>query len=269
MTMRMIVTGAAGGIGRAVATLAAQRHEGCSLALVDRDKGVLDEVADRVGALGARAVAIAADLATVDGPADAVRAAEQAFGGVDALVSNAGIGGLAALKDIAAEDWDRVFAVNARATLLLAQAAYGSLAAVGGSIVATTSVSARFPTPPMGAYSPAKAALLMLVKQLALEWGPAGIRVNCVAPGPTDTPLTFTAFGDQENPKAVANRAFRESQIPLRKIGRPEDIARAVLFLAGPDASHVTGTEITVDGGLSLALMPATGTGKTPRHSAD
>jgi NAD(P)-dependent dehydrogenase (short-subunit alcohol dehydrogenase family) len=80
--------------------------------------------------------------------------------------------------------------------------------------------------------------------------------------------LTFTAFGDKENSKAVANRAFRESQIPLRKIGRPEDIAQAVLFLAGPDASHVTGTEITVDGGLSLALMPATGTGKTPRHSA-
>jgi NAD(P)-dependent dehydrogenase (short-subunit alcohol dehydrogenase family) len=96
----------------------------------------------------------------VEGPADAVASAECELGGLDVLVSNAGIGAGAALKDLSIEDWDRVFAVNTRATWLLAKAAYGSLADARGSIVATTSISARFPTPPTGPYSPAKAALL-------------------------------------------------------------------------------------------------------------
>ena len=263
--MRLMVTGAAGGIGRAVAVLAAGRYGDCSVALVDRDEDGMEQVAGELAAVDARVVTITADLTTVDGPADAVAAAERELGGLDVLVSNAGIGASSALKDLPVEDWDRVFAVNTRATWLLAKAAYGSLAESRGSIVATTSISARFPTPPMGPYSPAKAALLMLVKQLALEWGPVGIRANCVAPGPTDTPLTFRSFGDPEDAAAADNRAYRESQIPLRRIGTPEDVARAVLFLAGPDAAHVTGTEITVDGGLTLALMPATGTGRTPR----
>ncbi|MEU7812190.1 SDR family oxidoreductase [Pseudonocardia sp. NPDC049154] len=259
--MRLLVTGAGGGIGGAVARLATARYEGAVIALVDRDKSLLDETAQAVTAGGGRPVVVQSDLSTVEGPAEAVRAAEQELGGIDALVSNAGLGGGGPLHSLDVESWDQVFAVNTRATWLLAKAAYPALVASRGSVVATTSISARHPTPPMGAYSPSKAALLMLVKQLALEWGPDGVRVNAVAPGPTDTGLTFAAFGNAADEAAVENRRYRESLIPMRRIGHPDDVAEAVLWLSGPGAAQVTGNEITVDGGLSQALMPVTGGG--------
>jgi NAD(P)-dependent dehydrogenase (short-subunit alcohol dehydrogenase family) len=120
----------------------------------------------------------------------------------------------------------------------------------------TTSISGHFPTPRAGAYSTSKAALLMLVKQLALEWGPDGIRVNCVSPGPVDTAMTFRSFGDPDDPLARERRQYRESLAPLRKLGQPQEVAEAVVFLAGPGASHIAGAELTVDGGASLATMP-------------
>lgn len=132
--------------------------------------------------LGARCITVGSDLAAADQPVEAVRTAECAFGGLDVLVSNAGVSGGAPLKDLAVEDYDTAFAVNARAAWLLAKTAYPSLARSRGAIVVTTSISGHFPTPRAGAYSASKAALLMLVKQLALEWGPDGIRVNCVSP---------------------------------------------------------------------------------------
>ncbi|MEJ2870510.1 SDR family oxidoreductase [Actinomycetospora sp. OC33-EN08] len=264
--MRLVVTGAGGGIGGTVARMATERFDGAAIALVDRDEDSLRDTARAVTAGGGRAVVVPADLSAVVGPADAVRAAEQELGGIDALFSNAGLGDGGPLRTLDVESWERIFAVNVRATWLLAKAAYPALVASRGSIVATTSVSARQPTPPMGAYSPSKAALLMLVKQLALEWGPDGVRVNAVAPGPTDTGLTFSAFGDTSNEAAVENRRHRESLIPLRRIGRAEDVAEAVLWLIGSAAAHVTGTEITVDGGVSQALMPVVGGGSGQGH---
>ncbi|HVW44676.1 MAG TPA: SDR family oxidoreductase [Amycolatopsis sp.] len=257
--MRYLITGAAGGIGRAVAALAATGAEPASLLLVDRDKAALDRAVAALRAQGATAVAFAADLADPSAPEAAVDAAVAEFGGLDTVVSNAGVLLGGALQDLDMAAYDTTFAVNTRATWLLGKAAFAELRRSRGSIVATASVSATHPTPPAGMYSPSKAALLMLVRQMALEWGRYGIRANCVSPGPTDTPLTDASFGPGATGEAARNRAYRESLIPLRRIGRPEDVAAAVIFLAGAAAAQITGVDLKVDGGLSLALMPVTG----------
>jgi glucose 1-dehydrogenase len=261
-SMRYLITGAGSGIGRAVAGLAAKAVDATrpvSLALVDRDRDALDRAATELSGLGARCLPLVADLSDADAPGDAVRAAVAELGGLDALVSNAGITAAAPLEDLDLESYERTFAINTRATWLLAKAAFPALRDSRGSIVATASISATNPTPPLGMYSPSKAALLMIIRQLALEWGRYGIRANCVSPGPTDTGLTRNSFGDPANDAARANREYREATTPLRKIARADDIAEAILFLAGPRAAHVTGVDLPVDGGIVNAVMPLAG----------
>ncbi|GAC1577176.1 MAG: SDR family oxidoreductase [Novosphingobium sp.] len=260
--MRVIVTGAASGIGRAVAELLAAGdllagpHQ---LLLSDRDGAGLNAV---IGSIGPAAAACVADLSTLDCGDTIIAAALAHMGGLDAVVSNAGISAGGALVDLAADDFDRVFAINARASWALAKAAHPHLAASRGAFVATASMSATQPTPGLGFYSSSKAALLMLVRQLALEWGADGIRCNTVSPGPTYTAMTKAGYDDP------ARRAHREAMIPLGKLGLPEDVAQAILFLIGPHASHITGIDIVVDGGMSNNLMPATGGGTGQKPSS-
>lgn len=256
MGRRILVTGAASGIGRSVALLAATREPDLSLGLVDRDPVGLTTLAEEVTALGVRCVTVAADLATAKDPVRAVREVERELGGIDVLISNAGSTRPGTLLDTQVEDWQWSFDLNARATWLMAKAAYEALVGSGGSIVVTTSISGHHPTPNAGAYSVSKAALLMLVRHLALEWGPDGVRVNSVSPGPVDTSLTHASFGDPVDARARERRRQRESLAPLRKIGTADEVAEVVLFLAGAAASHVTGADIPVDGGLGLTLMP-------------
>ena len=260
--MRYLVTGGGSGIGQAVATLAVKQAPDpsqVSVALVDRNQETLDAVAQALSQLGAHVLAIPADLADPESPGKAVAAAVSDFGGLDVVASIAGITAVAPLEELDLETYERTFAINTRATWLLGKAAYPALRESRGSIVAIASISATYPTPPLGAYSPSKAALLMIIKQMALEWGPVGIRANCVSPGPTDTALTLGAFGDATSATARANRAHREGIIPLRKIGKAEDVAQAVLFLAGPLAGQITGVDLVVDGGLTQTLMPMAG----------
>jgi glucose 1-dehydrogenase len=132
------------------------------------------------------------------------------------------------------------------------------LKASRGAIVATASISATQPTPPHGAYSASKAALVMLIKQMAYEFGPDGIRCNCVSPGMIHTGMTNSVYSDP------TLRAERASQIPLRRVGDPEDVAAVVAFLAGPAAGYVTGVDLIVDGGVSTALMPTMRRGAVP-----
>jgi NAD(P)-dependent dehydrogenase (short-subunit alcohol dehydrogenase family) len=122
-----------------------------------------------------------------------------------------------------------------------------------------SSISASQPTPPHGAYSPSKAALVMLVRQMAYEWGPDGIRCNCVSPGMTHTGMTDQVYSDPQR------RAERASHIPLRRVGDPIDIARVVAFLISPDAGYVTGVDLPVDGGVQTALMPTLRGAAVPR----
>lgn len=257
--MRVVITGAASGIGRAVAELLSAAKSGHRLLLTDRDAAGLRGVAQAIGPAAAECVA---DLASPDCGERIVAAALAHMGGIDAVVSNAGIIAAGALTDLTPADFDRIYAINTRATWALAKAAHPHLAATRGAFVATASMSANQPTPGLGFYSSSKAALLMLIRQFALEWGKDGIRCNTVSPGPTYTPMTEAGYSDP------ARRAQREAMIPLGKLGMAEDVANAILFLIGPQAAHITGIDILVDGGMSQNLMPATGGGTGQKASS-
>lgn len=251
--MRAIVTGAARGIGRAICLRLARDAAaggGAKLVLSDQRVGDLQAVIAEVQALGGEAIAVAGDIADPALPAEIV-AASAVFGGLDALVSNAGFAIPGPLANYALDDWDKVFAVHVRAPWLLAKAAYPALKASRGAVVVTASVSGTNAQAPLGAYSASKAAALMLVRQLANEWGPDGIRVNAFSPGLTITPGTAAAYAA---PDAHAQRA---SRVPLRRMAEADDMAGVVAFLLSQDAAYVHGVDLLVDGGLSNTVMAA------------
>ncbi len=252
--MKTIITGAASGIGAETA-LKFARAQHAELVLTDRAPEKLARVADEARELGARVETVVADIGDVDAATTIVHTAERAFGGLDVLVSNAGALFGAPLLDLEVDQFDLMFKINTRPTWLLAKAAHPMLSRSFGAIIATGSISGVCATPPLGSYSASKAALIMLVEQMALEWGKDGIRANCVSPGSTLTPLTAEGYADP------ARKAQREAGIPLGRLGRPEDVAEAIFFLASPAARQITGVNLLVDGGMSKALMPATGAG--------
>lgn len=247
--MRALVTGAASGIGRAVclrlARDARERGATARIAAVDVARPALDALAEELRKHDAEALAITADVGTVDGPARAVAEAAGRFGGLDALVSNAGVNRPGRLVDYAVEDWDRLFAVNTRATWLLAKAAHPALRGSRGAIVAIASMSGSNAHANLGAYGPSKAAVIMLVRVLAQELGPDGIRVNSVSPGMVRTGMTAQVYADE---RVAAERA---ALVPLGRVAAPEDIADVVAFLLGPDARYVNGHDLVVDGGVT------------------
>jgi NAD(P)-dependent dehydrogenase (short-subunit alcohol dehydrogenase family) len=252
--MRAIITGAASGIGRACAKALAEasraRKEEPKLLLVDREQAGLAAIASELKRPGSLVVTAVADLALEASAKFIAAHATSELGGLDVLVSNAGVIGKMPLAELSVSDWELSFSVNTRATWLLAKACYPLLSVAGGAIVATASISASQPTPPHGAYSASKAALVMLIRQLAYEWGPQGIRCNCISPGMIHTGMTDAVYSDP------LLRAERARHIPLKRVGTPEDVARVVAFLAGPEAAYVTGVDLAVDGGVQTALMP-------------
>jgi len=264
--MRALVTGAASGIGRATALRLAHDARSAgragSLAIVDvaQATAALDTVAEELRKLDAQPLAIHADMATADGPARAVGEATARFGGLDGLVSNAGINRPGPLLAYSVEDWDAVFNVNTRATWLLAKAAHAALAAAKGAIVVTASMSGSNAHANLGAYAPSKAAVIMLMRVLAQEFGRDGIRVNSVSPGMVRTGMTEKLYQSSE---LAAERA---ALVPLGRVATPEDIADVVAFLLGPDARYVNGHDLVVDGAVSgnfLGRLP--GISQIPR----
>lgn len=257
--MKAIITGAAGGIGYAVAEKfyqqAQAKGEKCQLMLVDINAQALNDAAAKLGQLGVETQCFVGDLSDPAVPESIVAATEKAFKGLDALVSNAGIIGRAFLVDMSVEQFDQTFAINTRATWLLAKAAYPLLKESRGAIVATASVSAVHPTPPLGMYSSSKAALLMLMRQMSVEWGPDGIRCNCVSPGSTHTGMTDSRYSDP----ALREEARKKN--PLHMVAQPEHQASVIAFLVSQEAAYVNGENIIVDGGLQNMLMPASGMG--------
>ena len=253
--MRVIVTGAGGGIGRATCL----RLNQDALSRTGRGAHVLvaDIVAERVDAVcrelleaGAQsAVGHVGDITDPAVCAAIVALAEQRFGGLDVLVNNAGRGKRVPLSELELADWDSVFALNTRAPWLLAKAAYPMLKASHGTVVTVGSVSGVNPQPGIGPYSPAKAAVIMLMRQLAIEWGADGIRVNTVSPGVIHTPLTDWIYKDPKR------KAERTKFIPKGRVGVPEDIANVIAFLCSPDADYLQGENVIVDGALGLTSM--------------
>ena len=254
--MRVLVTGASRGIGRATCLKLAREAAGRGAARLriaacgSRHGDELDTLVAELSELGASAHGLLGDLADPAVPARLVAEAAEALGGLDAMVSNAGIARASSLADLALEEWDHVFAVNARATWLLAKAAYPWLKESRGSVVTVASIAGVRPQTGLGAYSPTKAALVMLTRLLAQEWAADGIRVNCVSPGLVHTPMTAGIYADS------AIKAGREAIVPQHRIAAPEaDIAGAIAYFLGPDAPYCTGQNLLADGGLADAIM--------------
>lgn len=246
-----IVTGASGGIGMAIANNMVEA--GCSVGLLDLNADAVGQVAAQLRAKGANAVAAACDASDEASVAKAMDAVRAALGPADILVNNAGILRPGALADIPIAQWNALLAVNLTGYLVCAQAARRQmLEKGGGAMVHIASIAASNPQPRSGAYSPSKAGVAMLSRQLALEWGPDGIRSNAVSPGFVRTPMSEAFY------QAPGIREKREGIVPTRRIGAPQDIADAVTFLVSARATYVSGAEILVDGGLDQALMEIT-----------
>ena len=259
--MRVLVTGAASGIGRATCLrIARDAHVAgatARIAAVDvASSPALETLTAELQKLKADVLPLVADMGTVEAPARVVDEAVRRFGGLDGLVSNAGINRPGALVNYSVEDWDRVFAVNTRATWLLAKAAHATLRESRGAIVAVGSMSGSNAHANLGAYGPSKAAVIMLVQVLAQEFGRDGIRVNAVSPGMVRTGMTATVYADAQ----VASQ--RDALVPLGRVATPEDIADVIAFLLGPDARYVNGHDLVVDGAVSgnfLGRLPGLG----------
>jgi 3-oxoacyl-[acyl-carrier protein] reductase len=238
-----LVTGAASGIGRATAELLAA--QGSRVAVTDRDADGARRVAERIGAAGGEAIAIALDVA--DGPAirAAVEDAARAHGGLDILVNNAGISAICPIDDDEYEaQWDRHVAIVLTAQQRLIRAALPWLRRSGcPRIVNIASTEGLGATAGLSAYSATKAGVIGLTRSLAVELGKAGITVNCICPGPIETGMT-AAIADADK------AAYAHRRTALRRYGRPEEIAHMIVSIAMPGASFLTGAVIPVDGGL-------------------
>jgi glucose 1-dehydrogenase len=252
--MRALVSGGSSGIGAAtclrLAEAALSRGAQPMIAVCGHKTNAgQEQVVRSIQAMGGTAIALVGDLADPDVPNRLVEAAVDSFGGLDALIANAGIARPGAICDLSVEDWDDMFSVNLRGPWLLAKASHAHLKRSGGSACFTSSMSGQLPHAGSGAYSPSKAALTMLAQTLALEWAPDGVRVNVVSPGMTHTPMTAKMYTDSRIKKE------REAIIPLSRIGDPAEIANVIEFLVSPISGYVTGQDICVDGGFSKSIL--------------
>ncbi|NIF39930.1 SDR family oxidoreductase [Burkholderia sp. Tr-862] len=243
-----VVTGAAGGIGTSIVEMFVAA--GARVALLDRDADKTVALAERLRTTGGDVVAIGCDIGDAASVTQAAQRVERDLGPVDVLVNNAGLLRAGGIETIGLDAWNAMLQVNLTGYMLCSQAFGRAMLARGsGSLVHVASIAARYPQTHSGAYSASKAAVAMLARQLAAEWGPRGIRSNTVCPGMIRTPLSesFYASGDIE--------ARRSAMTASRRIGRPDDIANVVAFLASPRAAYVNGAELVVDGGLDAMLM--------------
>ncbi|MXY76769.1 MAG: SDR family oxidoreductase [Acidimicrobiia bacterium] len=246
-----VVTGAASGIGRGCAFRLAA--DGYRVAVVDIDSEGGRRVVERLREEGAEAFFLEVDIGEPDAFESIVSVVADRWRALHVLVNNAGLDYNEPLADMTVEAWDRCVAVDLRSVAFAAQAARGVMQrSGGGSIINISSVMAWYTFPNYAAYTASKAGLIGLTKTLALELGPLGIRVNAVAPGFIDTGAWERVLATMDDAEGFA--ASVSSLHPLGRRGKPSDIAAAVAFLAGPDASFVTGHTLVVDGGLTSQL---------------
>ena len=242
------VTGAGGGIGRAIALSLARA--GGRVALLDRDEAGAAETLRQVQETGAETIAVPCDVSDPANVATAAETVQRQLGPCAVLVNNAGLLRPGPLATLPAAEWNLLLSVNLTGYFLCAQAFGAQMRGQGGgAIVHLASIAGSHATGHGGAYSVAKAGIVMLSRQLATEWGGDGVRSNVVSPDMILTPLSQSFYDDPE----VTRR--RSAVIPAGRIGQPGDIAEAVLFLASARAAYITGDEVTVDGGFTRGIM--------------
>jgi NAD(P)-dependent dehydrogenase (short-subunit alcohol dehydrogenase family) len=243
---RAIVTGGAAGIGRAAAVLLAEA--GAAVTIVDLDERGGESAVRQIIKAGGKAMFVRGDVSRAEDCQNAVEETVAEWGGVDILFNNAGIVRRATVTELSEEDWDRVMAVNVRSMFLMCKYAIPYMEkAGGGAVINNASGWGLTGGEKAAAYCASKGAVVNLTRAMALDYGPENIRVNCIAPGDTDTDMLRSEarqLGEAEEAflKDSANR-------PLGRIARPEEIASVVVFFAGEGASYITGTILPVDGG--------------------
>lgn len=239
----VIVTGASGGIGAGIASRFAEAGADVVIAYRSSERGA-HTVVKRIESAGRRALAVQADLSQSAGAAALVDKTIHAFAALDVLINNAGSYPNSPLVGMSESEWDQVIADNLRSVHLCTQAAARAMIARGGSgaIVNIASIEAHNPAPQHSHYVAAKAAVVMYTRSAALELGGQGIRVNCVSPG-----VIGREGLERDWPEGV--QGYR-SAVPLGRLGKPDDVADACLFLASPAARWITGADLVVDGGV-------------------
>lgn len=251
----VLVTGAGRGLGRAVALAFAKR--GSSVALADIDNESACAAAREVQALGVRACTITVDLSQAAESQRAVEHTIAQLGGLDVLINNAGTASVEPLLEITEAEWDRIFAVNVKGVLFCLQAAARYMKGNGGGrIINVSSPASRMALPNYTAYAASKAAVDSITRAAAASLGPFGITVNTVAPGRMDTEMqrwTEQKFATLAGMKVEEFVRERTGSIPLRRRTCPEEVAEAIVWLAGPQAAYITGERLNISGGLEIA----------------
>ncbi len=243
-----LVTGAGSGIGRATAIRFAA--EGARVAAADIRAEAAEATAREIGQA---AIALTIDVTSAASSAAAVDSTCASLGGLDVLVNNAGVTIVGGAHELSEEDWDRELNTNLKSVYLVSKAAWPKLLDRGGGVIVNTaSIAGLWAIPADAAYCASKAGVIMLTKCMALDGARSRIRVNCVCPGYTQTPMIDGYFQDQSDPAEA--RRLAESLHPLGRLGRPNDIADAMVYLASDEAAWVTGTALVVDGGLTSGI---------------
>jgi NAD(P)-dependent dehydrogenase (short-subunit alcohol dehydrogenase family) len=242
------VSGIAMGIGRAIAALFAS--EGAAIAGVDIDEKEGHATADRIEGNGGRCLFLRTDVAAERDVQAAVEAGIEKFGKIDILVNVAGVAAEGALHDLKLSEWEQLLQVNLTSMFLTSKHILPNmLAGKRGSIVHVTSVQALMGFPGYPHYAASKGAIISLTRQMAREYAPQGVRVNCIAPGTVETPLNVQVLARSSNASAL--RAAWERMHPIGRLGQPIDIAYGALYLACDESSWMTGQCLVIDGGLS------------------
>ena len=245
-----IITGAGSGIGRATALQFAR--EGACVLVVDIDGGKATQVAKEISGHGGRAEALTADISTEENARKMVARAVELWNRVDVLVNNAASFHYKRVEDVTRADWEKVWSVNVMGTSFCSKYAVAAMKKQGsGAIVNIASINGLIAMPDWMTYNATKAAVVEMSKSMAMDLAPFNIRVNCVCPGVTHTPALDRAIADLGVSAEDVVKAYIAPRCLIKRFGRPEEIAPAILFLASDEASYMTGATVVVDGGFT------------------